>query len=174
MERAGATTMRGNPLTLIGPELKTGDSAPDFTVVDGSFKDVTLKDTGNHVRIISVVPSLDTPVCDASVRQFNEMVAALPNTVMIGISNDLPFAQKRFCGAANIKNVSMLSAFRSPQFAKDYGVEIPDGALKGLTARAIVVLDENNRVIYSQRSSEIAAEPDYKKVLEVLGNSPKS
>src|SRR5262252_464003 len=99
MERPGATTMRGNPLTLIGPELKPGDPAPEFTATDGSLKPVSLKDTGASVRIISVVPSLDTPVCDAQTKKFNEAAAGMPDVDIITVSMDLPFAQKRWCGA---------------------------------------------------------------------------
>src|SRR5258706_14902690 len=109
MERPGATTMRGNPLTLIGPELKAGDKAPDFKLVDNSLKNVTLADTGHNVRIISVVPSLDTPVCDAQTKRFNEEAAKLPGVDILTVSMDLPFAQKRWCGAFGVDRIKKLS-----------------------------------------------------------------
>src|SRR6202021_955025 len=109
MERAGATTLRGDPKTLIGPELKPGDPAPDFAVVANSLKPVKLGDTGTHVRIFSVVPSLDTPVCDAQTKRFNEEAAKMPNLSIITVSMDLPFAQKRWCGAYGVDKVKMLS-----------------------------------------------------------------
>lgn len=173
-ENTGAVTFQGHPFSVSGKLPQVGLTAPAFTLVDNDLKDISISHFGKKRKVLNIFVSIDTPACDSSVRKFNEMVASLPNTEMIGISNDLPFAQKRFCGAENIKNVTMLSAFRSPKFAQDYGVAIPDGALKGLTARALVVLDENNRVIFSQRSSEIAEEPDYQKVLEVLGEKKKS
>ena len=116
MERPGATTLKGNPLTLIGPELKPGDAAPDFAVVDSGLKPVTLADTGSHVRIISVVPSLDTPVCDAQTKRFNEEAAKLPGVDIITVSMDLPFAQKRWCGAFGVDNVKMLSDHKDGSF----------------------------------------------------------
>ena len=109
MERPAATTLKGNPLTLIGPELKAGDDAPDFNLVDKGLKPVTLKDTGNHVRIFSVVPSLDTPVCDAQTKKFNEAAAQLPDVDIFTVSMDLPFAQSRWCGAFGVDRVKMLS-----------------------------------------------------------------
>jgi len=126
MERPGATTMRGNPLTLIGPELKTGDSAPDFKLVDNSLKNVSLADTGRNVRIISVVPSLDTPVCDAQTKRFNEEAAKLPGVDILTVSMDLPFAQKRWCGAFGVDKVRMLSDHRDGSFGTNYGTLIKD------------------------------------------------
>ena len=116
MERPGATTLKGNPFTLIGPELKAGDQAPDFSLVDNTLKTVTLKDTGNQVRIISVVPSLDTPVCDAQTKRFNEEAARLPGVDILTVSMDLPFAQKRWCGAFGVDRVKMLSDHRDGSF----------------------------------------------------------
>ena len=116
MERPGATTLKGNPLTLVGPELKAGDDAPDFTLVDNSLKPVTLKDTGKGVRIFSVVPSLDTPVCDAQTKQFNEEAANLPGVDIFTVSMDLPFAQKRWCGAFGVDKVKMLSDHKDGSF----------------------------------------------------------
>src|SRR5512147_2071847 len=143
MERPGATTLRGNPLTLIGPELKAGDNAPDFTVVDNGLKPVTLKDTGNRVRIISVVPSLDTPVCDAQTKRFNEEASSLPNVSIYTVSMDLPFAQKRWCGAFGIDNVKMLSDHRSGSFGENYGTLIKEMRIE---SRAIFVVDKDNKL----------------------------
>src|SRR5438270_10314346 len=124
MERPGATTMRGNPLTLVGPELKEGDPAPDFHVVDSGLKPVSLKDTGNHVRIISVVPSLDTPVCDAQTKRFNEEASKLQDVDIFTVSMDLPFAQKRWCGAFGVDKVKMLSDHKDASFGTNYGTLI--------------------------------------------------
>src|ERR1700724_527093 len=151
MERAGATTMRGNPLTLIGPELKTGDAAPDFNVVDSSLKNVSLKDTGNHVRIISVVPSLDTPVCDAQTKRFNEEVAKLPGVDVITVSMDLPFAQKRWCGQFGVDKVKMLSDHRDASFGSNYGTLIKELRME---SRAIFVLDPRNRILHAEYVKE--------------------
>ena len=158
MERPGATTMRGNPLTLIGPELKPGDKAPDFKLVDNSLKDVTLADTGSNVRIISVVPSLDTPVCDAQTKRFNEEAAKLPNVNIITVSMDLPFAQKRWCGAFGVDKVQMLSDHRDGSFGGNYGTLI-----KGLRieSRAIFVLDKNNTIRHVEYVKEVAEHPTY-------------
>src|SRR6202158_1727343 len=158
MERAGATTMRGNPLTLIGPELKTGDSAPDFNVVDSSLKPVTLKDTGNQVRIISVVPSLDTPVCDAQTKRFNEKAAKLPEVDILTVSMDLPFAQKRWCGAFGIDKVKMLSDHRTGSFGERYGTLIKDLRIE---SRAIFVVDKDNTLKHVEYVKEVAEHPNY-------------
>lgn len=162
MERAGATTMRGNPLTLIGPELKAGDSAPDFTVVDGSLKNVTLKDTGNHVRIISVVPSLDTPVCDAQTKRFNEEAAKLPDVDILTVSMDLPFAQKRWCGAFGVDKVKMLSDHREGSFGSNYGTLIKDMRIE---SRAIFVVDQHNKIRHVEYVKEVADFPNYEAAL---------
>src|SRR5579864_6091074 len=163
MERPGATTMRGNPLTLIGPELKAGDSAPEFTVVDGSLKNVTLKDTGNHVRIISVVPSLDTPVCDAQTKRFNEEAAKLPNVQFYTVSMDLPFAQKRWCGAFGVDKVKMVSDHRSGSFGEHYGTMIKDLRIE---SRAIFVVDQDNTIKHVEYVKEVADHPNYEAALE--------
>ena len=162
MERAGATTMKGNPKTLIGPELKAGDSAPDFTVVDGSFKDVTLKDTGNQVRIISVVPSLDTPVCDAQTKRFNEEAAKLPDVDILTVSMDLPFAQKRWCGAFGVDKVKMLSDHREGSFGSNYGTLIKDMRIE---SRAIFVVDQHNKIRHVEYVKEVADFPNYEAAL---------
>jgi thiol peroxidase len=162
MERAGATTMRGNPLTLIGPELKAGDSAPDFNVVDGSLKSVTLKDTGNQVRIISVVPSLDTPVCDAQTKRFNEEAAKLPDVDILTVSMDLPFAQKRWCGAFGVDKVKMLSDHREGSFGSNYGTLIKDMRIE---SRAIFVVDQHNKIRHVEYVKEVADFPNYEAAL---------
>ena len=138
MERPGATTLRGNPFTLVGPELTPGDPAPDFTLVDNALKPVTLTGTGNHVRIISVIPSLDTPVCDAQTKRFNEEAAKLPGVDILTVSMDLPFAQKRWCGAEGIKDLQTLSDHRDAQFGKAYGILIKE---LRLLARSVFVID---------------------------------
>jgi len=158
MERAGATTLKGNPLTLVGPELKAGDAAPDFTVVDGGLKAVTLKDTGSQVRIISVVPSLDTPVCDAQTKRFNEEAAKLPGVDIITVSMDLPFAQKRWCGAFGVDRIKMLSDHRTGSFGESYGTLIKDLRIE---SRAIFVLDKSNIIRYVEYVKEVADHPNY-------------
>jgi thiol peroxidase len=162
MERPGATTMRGNPLTLIGPELKTGDAAPDFNVVDSSLKPVTLKDTGSHVRIISVVPSLDTPVCDAQTKRFNEEAAKLPDVDILTVSMDLPFAQKRWCGAFGVDKVKMLSDHRDGSFGSNYGTLIKDMRIE---SRAIFVVDQLNKIRHAEYVKEVADFPNYEAAL---------
>jgi thioredoxin-dependent peroxiredoxin len=162
MERAGATTLRGNPLTLIGPELKAGDPAPDFALVDNSLKPVTLKDTGNHVRIISVVPSLDTPVCDAQTKKFNEAAAELPGVDILTVSMDLPFAQKRWCGAFGVDKVKMLSDHKDASFGASYGTLIKELRIE---SRAIFVLDSNNKIRHAEYVKEVADFPNYESAL---------
>ena len=161
-------TLRGNPLTVGGSFLQKGDSAPDFTLTGNDMKDVSLKDYAGKKKVISIVPSLDTPVCAKSTREFNQRASAHPNTVVLVVSSDLPFAQKRFCGAEGIDNVVTLSTVRGREFHQRYGVDIQDGALKGLTARGVVVLDENNKVLHSELVPEIAQEPDYEQALAAL------
>jgi thiol peroxidase len=162
MERAGATTLKGNPLTLIGPELKVGDTAPDFTLVDNGLKPVTLKDTGNQVRIISVVPSLDTPVCDAQTKRFNEEAAKLPNADIITVSMDLPFAQKRWCGAFGVDKVKMLSDHKEGSFGANYGTLIKELRIE---SRAIFVLDPQNKIRHAEYVKEVADFPNYEAAL---------
>ena len=158
MERPGATTMKGNPLTLMGPELQAGDHAPDFSVVDGTLSTVNLEKTGNHVRIISVVPSLDTPVCDLQTKRFNEEAAKLPGVDIITVSMDLPFAQKRWCGAFGVDRIKMLSDHRSGSFGEAYGTLIKDLRIE---SRAIFVLDSDNLIRYVEYVKEVADHPNY-------------
>ena len=154
--------MRGNPLTLVGPELKPGDAAPDFNLVDGSLKPVTLKDTGNHVRIISVIPSLDTPVCDAQTKRFNEEAAKLQGVDIITVSMDLPFAQKRWCGAFGVDKVKMLSDHKGASFGSNYGTLIKDLRIE---SRAIFVIDPANKIRHAEYVKEVADFPNYEAAL---------
>jgi len=162
MERPGATTLRGNPFTLVGPELKAGDDAPEFNVVDNGLKPVTLKDTGDKVRIISVVPSLDTPVCDAQTKKFNEEVANLPGVDVLTVSMDLPFAQKRWCGAFGVDKVKMLSDHKDGSFGSSYGTLIKELRIE---SRAIFVVDRNNKIRHAEYVKEVADHPNYEAAL---------
>src|SRR4051794_38109106 len=162
MERPGATTLRGEPKTLIGPELKPGDKAPDFKLVDGSLKTVTLSDTGSHVRIISVVPSLDTPVCDAQTKRLNEEASKMPNVDVLTVSMDLPFAQKRWCGAFGVDKVKMLSDHVDASFGSHYGTLIKELRIE---SRAIFVVDQKNTIKYAEYVKEVADHPNYETAL---------
>jgi thiol peroxidase len=157
--------LKGNPITTQGELPKAGDQAPDFSLTRGDLKDVSLADFAGKKKILNIVPSLDTGVCAASARRFNQEAASIPNTVVLTISDDLPFAQKRFCEAEGIKEVVMLSELRSRDFGAAYGVRITSGPLAGLLSRAVVVLSEDNRVLYTEQVPEIAQEPDYDKAL---------
>jgi thiol peroxidase len=154
--------LKGNPLTLIGPELKAGDDAPDFNLVDKGLKPVTLKDTGNHVRIFSVVPSLDTPVCDAQTKKFNEAAAQLPEVDIFTVSMDLPFAQSRWCGAFGVDRVKMLSDHRDGSFGSHYGTLIKELRIE---SRAIFVVDQKNRIRHAEYVKEVADYPNYEAAL---------
>jgi len=162
MERPGATTLRGNPKTLIGPELKPGDAAPDFTAVDNGLNAVTLGGTGSKVRIFSVLPSLDTPVCDAQTKRFNEAAAALPEVDIYTISMDLPFAQKRWCGAFAVDRIKMLSDHKDGSFGSQYGTLIKELRIE---SRAIFVIDRNNKIRYVEYVKEVADPPNYEAAL---------
>jgi len=154
-------TLAGNPVNVGGDLPRPGDKAPGFMLVDKELKDVPLSSYGGKRKILNIVPSLDTAVCAASARRFNAEAGSLPNTVVLVISADLPFAQARYCGAEGLDNVVTLSTLRGREFMVAYGVEIMDPPLSGLTARAVVVLDENDTVVYSQMVPEITQEPDY-------------
>ncbi len=162
MERPAATTLKGNPLTLIGPELKAGDPAPEFNLVDKALKPVTLKDTGNHVRIFSVVPSLDTPVSDAQTKKFNEAASELPDVDIYTVSMDLPFAQSRWCGAFGVDHVKMLSDHREGSFGANYGTLIKELRIE---SRAIFVVDRENRIRHAEYVKEVADFPNYEAAL---------
>jgi len=161
-------TFKGNPIAVAGNFPKTGDRAPEFTLTNKDLQDIGLGDYAGKRKVLNIVPSLDTPVCATSTRVFNSKASELPNTVVLVISADLPFAMSRFCVAEGLNNVATLSTFRGPDFHIKYGVNIADSALKGLTARAVVVLDEKNQVIHSELVSEIANEPNYDAALRVL------
>jgi len=165
-ERAGIITFKGNPFTLLGPELKVGDRAPDFTVVDNGLAPVTLASHAGKIRVISAVPSLDTPVCDTETRRFNQEAAALPESVVVlTVSLDLPFAQKRWCGAAGVDRVTTLSDYQERSFAAAYGVLIKE--LKLLT-RAVFIIDAQDTIRYIQIVPEVTSEPDYAAVLAAV------
>jgi thiol peroxidase len=154
-------TFGGKPVTICGSLPVVGTKAPDFCLVDKNFGDRTLADWPRKVKILNIVPSFDTPVCAASVRRFNEEVEKEPMLVVLGISNDLPFAQSRFCAAEGIANVIPLSQLRDKTFGSNYGVEIIDGPLAGLLSRAVVVLDRDNTVVYTQQVTDIGSPPNY-------------
>jgi thioredoxin-dependent peroxiredoxin len=162
VERPGATTLRGNPLTVLGPALKAGEKAPDFKAVDDSLKDVNLAGTGGGVRIFSVVPSLDTPVCDAQTKRFNEEAGKLPDVKIYTFSMDLPFAQKRWCGAYGVDHVKMVSDHRDGSFGEAYGTLIKD---LRIMSRAIFVVDKNNVIRHVEYVKEVADHPDYEAAL---------
>ncbi len=161
-------TLKGNTIHTNGELPKTGEKAPDFMLVDGDLNNVTLATYKGKKKLLNIVPSLDTPVCAISTKRFNDAAKTKTDTVFLMISADLPFAMKRFCAAEGAANVIPLALMRSRKFAKDYGVLIEDGPLAGITARAVVVLDANDKVVYTQLVPEIAQEPDYEKALAAL------
>jgi thioredoxin-dependent peroxiredoxin len=164
-----SVTLKGNPVSIGGNLPSKGQAAPDFSLADAKRNMLSLGDFAGKRKVLNIFPSVDTPTCATSVRTFNKQASSLDNTVVLCISADLPFAQSRFCGAEGIENVTTLSTFRdTAKFSKDYGVQIVDSSLAGLTARAVVVLDENNKVLHSQLVSEIADEPDYDAALAAL------
>ncbi len=161
-------TLKGNPMNLSGDLPALGSQAPDFRLVGKDLADVSLKDFSGKKKLLNIVPSLDTPVCAISTKKFNEHAAEHNDTVILIISADLPFASSRFCTAEGLDNVVTLAMMRSRNFAKDYGVLIDDGPLAGITARAVVVLDADNKVAYTQLVPEIGQEPDYESALAAL------
>lgn len=162
-------TIRGDPAHTFDRLPAAGRSAPAFRLVDGNFKDWTLADFAGKKKILNVVPSLDTPVCQLSARKFNEAAAKREDTAVLTISADLPFAQARFCATLQAPNGKFLSTFRSPEFGMDYGTLIVEHALAGLHARAVIVLDERDVVKHAELVSEMANEPDYASAFAVLG-----
>jgi thiol peroxidase len=158
-------THRGNPIKTSGELPAAGSKAPDFQLTGGDLKDVSLASFAGKKKILNIVPSLDTPVCQVSTRKFNEEAGKLENTVVLVISDDLPFAQKRFCTTEGLANVVPLSEMRSRDFGAAYGARITEGALAGLLSRAVVVIDANDTVVYTEQVPEIAQEPDYEKAL---------
>ncbi len=163
-----AVTLDGAPVTLYGTFPSAGQIAPAFTLVDRDLKDVTLQSFKGRSKVLNIVPSLDTAVCATSTRKFNEAASALANTVVLVISADLPFAMNRFCVAEGLANVIPLSLMRGRDFMRNYGVKIADTALAGLTARAVLVLDENDRVLHAELVSDITHEPNYDAALRQL------
>lgn len=161
-------TLQGNEIHTNGDLPKVGDNAPDFSLVNAELGDVSLATYKGKKKLLNIVPSLDTPVCATSTKKFNETAKEKSDTVFLMIAADLPFAMSRFCTAEGTDNVIALSMMRSRKFAKDYGVLIEDGPLAGITARALVVIDENDKVIYSELVPEIAQEPNYDAALAAL------
>ncbi|MCU0241591.1 MAG: thiol peroxidase [Vicinamibacteria bacterium] len=161
-------TLKGNAIHTVGNLPAVGAQAPDFSLTKADLGDASLKDFAGKKKILNIVPSLDTGVCAASARRFNKEAAALGDTVVLTISCDLPFAQKRFCEAEGIQAVVALSELRARAFGEDYGVRISDGPLAGLLSRAVLVLDANNRVIYAEQVPEITQEPNYDKALAAV------
>ena len=161
-------TLGGNPIDLAGTFPKPGQSAPAFTLVGKDLKDVSLKDFAGKRKVLNIVPSLDTPVCATSTRKFNQTAGSMDNVAVLVISADLPFAMGRFCTTENLQNVVPLSVMRGREFLRNYGVEIVSGPLAGVAARAVVVLDENDKVVHAELVPEIRNEPNYDAALKVL------
>jgi thiol peroxidase len=161
-------THKGNPIHTNGDLPQVGTKAPDFKLTGGDLKDVSLADYRGKRKILNIVPSLDTGVCATSTRKFNEKAGKLQNAVVLVVSADLPFASKRFCTTEGLQNVVPLSLMRDKNFAKDYGVLIQDGLLQGITARAVVVIDEKDEVVHRQLVPEIGQEPDYDAALKAV------
>jgi len=161
-------TLKGSTISTNGELPAVGSDAPNFKLVDSSLADLTLADFAGKKKLLNIVPSLDTPVCATSTKKFNDYASAHSDAVMLMISTDLPFAMSRFCNAEGADNVISLSLMRSKAFAKDYGVLIQDGPLAGITARAVVVLDADNKVLYTELVPEIAQEPDYDAAIAAL------
>lgn len=161
-------TLRGTPIQVDGTLPQAGQVAPAFTLVGAGLADIALESFAGKRKVLNIFPSVDTPTCATSVRKFNAETSGLDNTVVLCISADLPFAQARFCGAEGLENVVNLSTMRGAEFLKDYGVAIASGPLAGVAARAVVVLDEQNKVLHSELVAEIGSEPDYAAATAVL------
>lgn len=161
-------TLQGNEIHTNGNLPEIGTSAPDFTLVNKDLENVSLSTFPGKKKILSIVPSLDTPVCAISTKKFDDHAKEHDDTVILIIAADLPFAMSRFCGAEGLENVIPLSVMRTRDFSRDYGVLIEDGPLAGITARAIVVLDQDNSVVHTELVSEIAQEPDYEAAIQAL------
>lgn len=161
-------TLRGNPVQTIGNLPAVGEAAPGFTLVDKELQEVTLAAYAGQKVVLNIFPSVDTPTCAMSVRRFNADIEKTANAVAVCVSMDLPFAHARFCGAEGLEKIVSASAFRNAEFGEHYGVRFTDGPLKGLFARAVVVVDANGRVVYNQLVPEIAEEPDYEAALQAL------
>ncbi|MGB2832589.1 MAG: thiol peroxidase [Methylotenera sp.] len=166
---ANTVNLKGNPVAIGGSFPQKGQSVPDFQLADAKRNLLSLEAFTGKRKVLNIFPSIDTPTCATSVRTFNQKASGMKNTAVLCISADLPFAQSRFCGAEGIENVVTLSTFRdTAKFSKDYGVQILDSSLAGLTTRAVVVLDENNKVLHSELVAEITEEPNYDAALAVL------
>lgn len=165
-----SVTLKGNTINTLGTLPSTGSKAPEFQLTKNDLSTVALSDYKGSRVVLNIFPSVDTGTCAQSVRQFNQEAAELDNTIVLCISKDLPFAQARFCGAEGIDNVEMLSDFRDGNFGKAYNLEFTDGPLAPLHSRAVVVVDENGKVIYTEQVPEIVDEPNYKAALEALMN----
>jgi len=161
-------TLKGNEVNTNSNIVEVGSSAPNFVLVDSELNDVNLESFSGKNKILSIVPSLDTPVCQKSTKIFNEKVNDLDDTVMLIVSSDLPFAMKRFCTLESLENVIPVSMMRSRNFAKDYGVLLIDGPLSGITTRAIVTISKDNKILHSELVSEIADEPNYQAALDSI------
>lgn len=159
---------KGNPVTTIGELPKVGSAAPDFKLTKGDLSDVSLKDFAGKRKLIDITPSLDTGVCQTAARKFNEKASSLANTVVLIVSADLPFAQKRFCTAEGLTNVVPLSMMRSDDFGKAWGVLLTSGPMAGVLSRSVVILDENDKVTYTQQVGETTEEPDYDAAFKAL------
>jgi thioredoxin-dependent peroxiredoxin len=162
-------TLRGTPVQTSGELPKKGAKAPDFKLVNPDLKDVSLGDFAGKRKILNIYPSIDTPVCATSTRKFNEKASSMKDAVVICIAADLPFAFRRFCAAEGLSNVQTLSLMRGKEFGKAYGVDLTNGPMAGLLARAIVVLDKDDKVLHTELVPEIAQEPDYDAALKALG-----
>jgi thiol peroxidase len=161
-------TLKGNPINTVGDLPSVGSDAPNFAAVKSDLSECTLAELAGKKVVLNVFPSIDTGVCAASTRRFNKEAGALKDTVVVCVSADLPFALGRFCGAEGLENVVPVSTFRNPEFGTDYGVKIVDGPLAGLLSRAVVVIDESGKVVYTEQVPEIAQEPNYEAALAVL------
>ena len=161
-------TLKGNEVNTNSNIVEVGSSAPNFVLVDSELNDVNLENFSGKNKVLSIVPSLDTPVCQKSTKIFNEKVNCLDDTVMLIISIDLPFAMNRFCTSESLENVIPVSMMRSRNFAKDYGVLLIDGPLSGITTRAIVTISKDNKILHSELVSEIADEPNYQAALDSI------
>jgi thiol peroxidase len=161
-------TLSGNAINTLGELPAVGTKAPNFTLIKTDLSKARLSDFKGSKVLLNITPSIDTGICATSVRKFNEAAAGVENTVILYISKDLPFAQSRFCGAEGIENVVTLSDFKNKKFGKKYGLTITSGPMDGLLSRAVVVIDEDGRVVYTEQVPEIAQEPNYKAALEAL------
>lgn len=161
-------TLQGNEIQTVGDLPNVGEKAPDFTLVALDLSRKSMADFPDQQIVLNIFPSLDTSTCAAAVRRFNLEAANFPNTKILCISKDLPFAQARFCGAEDISNVVLLSDFASGQFGKDYGLEVANSPMAGLLSRCVIILDKNGIVTYTQQVSEVTLEPDYESVLKAI------